>query len=334
MNYILITGGLGYIGSHVSIDLGLSKRNIIIIDNLFNSSLDNLEAIEKIVGKKIIFYKIDIKKRSELDRLFTKFKISHVIHFAALKSISESINNPSQYYSNNILGLLNVLEISKKYNIKKFIFSSTASIYSELNKFPVDENGRLGYKNPYAMSKLICEDIIKNFALENPSIMLVILRYFNPIGNHTSGLLGDWSTKNKSDNIINGLYKALMTNSPFIVYGNSYKTKDGSAIRDFIHVSDLSSAHIKALKHFDTKSNCITFNVGLGYGTSVLEFVETFCKVNKCKLEIKIGVSREGDLPICYSQSNKIHNYINWKPKYNLNKMCRDAYIFYKNKIL
>jgi len=332
MQNILVTGGLGYIGSHTVIDLLEKGYNVIILDNCSNSSENIIDRIKLITKKNLSFYRIDICDNISLEKIFLKYHIHSIIHFAALKSIPDSFKNTEIYFKNNVGGLLNVLDLAMKYNVKNFVFSSSAAIYSDKNKFPVNENAKLNFTNPYAETKLEGEKIIKKITFEK-NINIAILRYFNPVGNHSSGLLGD-EPKISSTNIVPMIYKAIIDNSDFYIFGNDYNTNDGSPIRDFIHVVDLAQAHEKMISFISKKRGIHTFNIGLGYGVSVRKFIETFVRENKVNINIKEGKPREGDLIECYADCTKILSTNYWQPKKNINDMMKDSYTYlYRNFI-
>lgn len=329
---ILITGGLGYIGSHTVIDLLNKKYNVIIVDNCSNSSERILDQIKLISNNNLSFYKVNITNYKSLEQIFLKYSIDSVIHFAALKSIPESIAKPELYFKNNIHGLQNIIDLVLKFNIKNFIFSSSAAVYSNKNIFPVDENAKLGFTNPYAETKLEGEKLIKKNLLGR-NINIAILRYFNPVGNHSSGLLGD-EPKMSSSNIIPMIYKAIIENSDFTIFGDNYNTSDGTAVRDFIHVVDLAEAHENIISFISNVGGIHTFNVGHGHGISVRNFVNKFINVNKVNFNINVGEHREGDLVECYADCKKILSTNHWQPKKNINDMVKDSYTYlYQNFI-
>ena len=329
---ILITGGLGYIGSHTVLNfLKHTKNKIVIVDNCSNSNLYVLKTLEHLTKQSIPFYQADIGDYSKMIEILTKEKIDSVVHFAAAKSVSDSIKNPEFYFQNNVTALLVFLNAMRRCAVKKIIFSSSATVYSSSNNFPVDEKGELGYLNPYGQSKLVCEDLLIREQQES-GLKVNILRYFNPVGNDSSGLLGDYLSSSAT-NIMPMILKALEQNKKFYIYGHDYPTKDGSPVRDYIHVCDLANAHRLSFECLDEYSGFQIMNVGLGIGVSVLELISTFNAVNEEKIQIDYKNRREGDLGVCYANVNKIKDYLAWQPKYNLSDMCRDAYCFYKKNI-
>jgi UDP-glucose 4-epimerase len=330
MSYILVTGGLGFIGSHTVVELLLNNYNIIIIDNLVNSSKDVLKKIEYITNhKNLLFFNIDIRDALKLENLFVEYKIKLVIHFAALKSVSDSIKNPLQYYDCNVNGTINLLNVMKKYECYKIIFSSSATVYGN-NVYPVNEESSIGngITNPYGQTKYMIEQILKDLYESNNNWSITILRYFNPIGAHPSGLLGE-NPNDIPNNLFPYLLKVAIGKIKSLdIYGSNYDTPDGTCIRDFVHVVDLASGHVKALEQIfnsnDTKINI--YNLGTGKGTSVKELIETFEKVNNVKLAYNYTNKRDGDLPCVYADIKKASIELNWICKYNIEDMCKHGY--------
>lgn len=326
-NSILVTGGLGYIGKNTIYHLSQHLDNdLIIIDNLSNSSLDSLSILKKLINNKVYFYDVDIRDSSKINDVLNQHQIDSVIHFAALKSVNESIRKPGLYFDNNVLGLLNLIEIIQKYRVKNFIFSSSATVYAEYNQFPVSESDPLGYKNPYGQTKLISEDILKRMH-DAFGINVGILRYFNPLGNLSNGFFGD-QLNDAAKNIMPMIYKSLLYNLPFSIFGDNYDTKDGTPVRDYIHVEDLANAHYLMHNHLFEKGGFHIFNVGLGSGTSVLELINKFCDINNVHIPIEFHDRREGDLAICYANADKLKKELHWRPTKNLDDMCLDSYHF------
>lgn len=329
---ILVTGGAGYIGSHTIIELlETSDFNVVSIDNYSNSSSKTFDRIELITGKKILNHEIDICNKALLEKIFESNKnIIGIIHFAAFKAVGESVSNPQKYYHNNINSLLNILDCSIKYNIPNFIFSSSCSVYGNINVLPVKETTPIGKaESPYAYTKQIGEEILKDYARANKQLQTIALRYFNPVGAHMSGLNGELSI-NKPSNLVPVITNtAIGKLKQLIVYGNDYPTRDGTCIRDYVHVSDIASAHIKALNHLIKKTNTLNFsifNLGTGMGVSVMEAIQSFEKISEKKLNYIIGPKREGDVGAIYSDNTFSENTLNWKPKYNLDQMMESAW--------
>jgi len=329
---ILITGGLGYIGSHTVLNfLQNTSHKVVVVDNCSNSNLSILSTIENLTQKKIIFYQADVGDYPRMVEILSKEKIDSVIHFAAAKSVSDSIKNPEYYYQNNIIALMLLLRAMSCCGVKKIIFSSSATVYSSSNDFPVNEAGALGYINPYGQTKLICEDILIR-EHQQSGLNVNILRYFNPLGNEPSGSLGDIVSSTAS-NIMPMILKALRQEKEFFIYGFDYPTKDGSPVRDYIHVCDLADAHRLSYDSLEKTPGCLILNVGLGLGVTVLELITKFNEVNQVKIPIKFKTRREGDLATCFSNADKIKAHLSWRPRYDLSDMCRDAYSFYKKQL-
>jgi UDP-glucose 4-epimerase len=323
MTYILVTGGLGFIGSHTVLELLDKQYKIIIIDNLSNSSKDVLK-----VFKNILFFKIDLRNNLQLENLFVKYRISAVIHFAALKAVGESINNPLQYYDNNICGTMNLLEIMRKYDCKKIIFSSSATVYGE-NKYPVTEDSAvgIGLTNPYGKTKYMIEQILTDLYNSDKSWSITILRYFNPIGAHPEGLLGE-NPNDTPNNLFPYLLKVIANKLPVLtIFGNDYDTEDGTCIRDFIHVVDLARGHVKALEQMSKDNPKLrVYNLGTGKGTSVKELIGIFEKVNNVFINHKYSARREGDLPIVYANTDRANKELDWQCIYTVEDMCKHGY--------
>lgn len=328
---IIVTGGLGYIGSHFISALDSSKYNVICVDNLSNSSLDHLEYIKSIFDK-IDFYNTDLLNYQDLIKVCKSYdSIDAIVHFAALKFVDESIQNPNKYYSENINSTLNILKLSDLYKIRKIIFSSSASIYGDQKKQPVNEKMRPFPKSPYAYSKLMCERIIEDYCNLSKFTKAVSLRYFNPIGAHPSLLLGEFSNSKPGNIMQNILTKASSNNDFFSVFGNDYSTDDGTALRDYIHVMDLASAHKYFLDYLDTSNKKYDFfNVGTGTPTSILKLLNSFNYVNNTKINYKFCERRPGDIGVSYSDNTKILKYTNWKPIYSVSEMCFHSFEWFK----
>ena len=296
---ILVTGGCGYIGSHTVVDLLNDGLEVVIVDNLVNSKRDVLEKIKKITGKCVTFYEYDLCDMEKLDSIFEKESISAVIHFAGLKAVGESVSIPLKYYQNNLTGTINLLLCMQKYNVKKIIFSSSATVYGNPKTLPIKEDFPLSTTNPYGTTKLMIETILKDLYQSDNSFDITILRYFNPIGAHKSGLLGE-DPNGIPNNLMPYIVKVATGKLPVLnIFGADYKTVDGTGVRDYIHVLDLSYGHMLALKN--KKTGLKIYNLGTGKGTSVLELVTMFETVNKVKINKKIVGRREGDIDACYA---------------------------------
>lgn len=326
---VLVTGGVGYIGSHTCISLLESGYTVIVVDNLSNSSIDTLEKIKKITNKNITFYMLDVTDENSLEHVFKKHNLHGVIHLAGLKSVRESVDKPLDYYSNNVIGTLNLIRLCQKYNVIQFVFSSSATVYGD-NEIPFKETLKLlPATTPYGESKAISERILRDVSKANPDFKISILRYFNPIGAHESGLIGD-SPRGIPNNLMPYVTRVAKGElSKLKIYGNDYPTKDGTAVRDYIHVMDLAEGHVAALKKL--KKGVNIYNLGTGKGTSVLELVRVFEKVNKVNVPYEIVDRRPGDIAICYADVSKAKRELGWVAKRDIYSMCRDAWKFEKN---
>lgn len=332
---ILVTGGLGYIGSHTAIELSKDYETVIV-DNLINSNISTLKRINKIGFSKIIFEKLDLCNLNDVKSLFKKHpNIEGVIHFAALKNVSESVKDPLSYYQNNIISLLNLLsEINERKMKINFIFSSSCAVYGQSENLPISENEiKKPALSPYGNTKQICEDILTDFSKINSKFNVVSLRYFNPIGAHESGEIGELP-KGEPQNLVPYITQsAAKIRGKLTIFGNNYNTPDGTCIRDYIHVVDLAKAHICALNYLlDNKGvNNEFFNIGTGKGNSVLEIINSFEKVTGKKVVYKIGPRRPGDITAAYADNEKALKYLHWKPNYSLEDALLSAWNWEKN---
>jgi len=315
--YTLITGGLGYIGSHIAAAL---KNKAIILDNRINSKLDfrkNLPHCKVHIG--------NINQKN-LDKIFLNHKINKVIHMAGLKSVNESMSNPLKYYENNIYSTIELLKSMNKFNINKLVFSSSATVYGNNHISPLKENMDLSSTNPYGSTKIILEKLIDDFSMSKRNFKAISLRYFNPIGSNTIYNLPE-QPLGKPQNIMPVLINSIRNKKIFQIFGNDYNTKDGTCIRDYIHVQDLANAHIKSLKSFHKITGHEKFNIGSGRGYSVLELIKTFEKINRIQVNYVFSKKRSGDAAISYSNINKAKKILNWSPELSLKKMCQDSWI-------
>lgn len=329
---ILITGGLGYIGSHTVIECINNCHNAIIVDNLYNSKIEVLYRLNKFLNKDIAFYKIDMQNIKELENVFKENKIDAVIHFAGYKAVGESVEKPLKYYDNNIGITINLLKLMEKYGVKKIIFSSSATVYKESKILPLTENMPLGVTNPYGRSKLIIEEILQDIAFSDKAFKAVILRYFNPIGAHISGLFGE-NNNGIPNNLMPYIVKVAKGELEYLrVFGNDYNTKDGTGVRDYIHVVDLAKAHIKAIKAFDFSKNINIYNIGTGTGYSVLDIVKNFEKATGINIPYKIVERRSGDIGEYYADNKKAKKEIDFTAEYGILEMCKDAWNYEKNR--
>ena len=327
---ILVTGGLGYIGSHTSIALLESGYDLVIIDKLINSNISVLGRIEELTGKTVKFYNFDIRNELKVKDVLDNHPIDAVIHFAAFKSINESIEDPLLYYDNNVIGTIKLTEALQKRGIYKFIFSSSASVYGNPPKSPVSEETPRSTLNPYGATKLMVENILSDLVNANYLWKIGILRYFNPVGAHASGLIGQIP-----DKIPNNLmsYICLVANGDFPhvnVFGGDYNTPDGTAIRDYIHVTDLALAHVAALKKLEHQKGADIFNLGTGIGISVLELINAFEETNEIKIPYKIIDKRAGDSESVFADVSKANKILKWKTEKNLIEMCEDSWRWQK----
>lgn len=325
---ILITGGTGYIGSHTCVELLNAGYEIVIVDNLSNSKREVLYSIEKITAKSVPFYEVDILDRDALSKVFSEQDIQAVIHFAGLKAVGESVAEPLKYYQNNVSGTLALLEVMQWHNIKNIVFSSSATVYGMVEKMPVSEDAELSTTNPYGSTKLMIEDILRDLYASDDTWGISLLRYFNPIGAHSSGLIGEDP---------NGIPNNLM---PYVaqvavgklkelrVFGNDYPTHDGTGVRDYIHVTDLAMGHIKALEKILSDHGLDVYNLGTGKGYSVLDVVQTFERVTDQKIPYSITDRRPGDVASLYANPSKAKEKLGWVAERNLEDMCRDTWGF------
>lgn len=326
---VLVTGGAGYIGSHTVVELLNRGEKIIIVDNFSNSKPEMLNKIRKITNKDFKFYEVDLLDRENLDKVFAENSdIESVIHFAGLKAVGESVEKPIEYYHNNITGTLILLDVMKKYNCKKIVFSSSATVYGDPATVPIREDFPLSTTNPYGSTKLMIEQILQDVAVADKDFCIAILRYFNPIGAHESGLIGEVPNGIPNNimpyimKVAKGEYKELT------IFGDDYPTKDGTGVRDYIHVVDLSKGHLKALDKIRKEAGVKIYNLGTGNGYSVLELVKNFEKVNNVKVNYKIGPRRPGDIPACYADPRKAEKELGWKAEKGIEEMLKDSWNF------
>lgn len=323
---ILVTGGLGYIGSHTVVTLLESGYDVTIIDNLSNSSIDVLDAIKKIANKTVTFYQGDVVDKGLLQSIFQKEKIDAVIHFAGYKAVGESVAKPLMYYHNNLLSTIVLCEVMNEYDCKRLVFSSSATVYGSPKSLPIKEDFPLSTTNPYGTTKLMIEKILKDLYQSDSSWSIAVLRYFNPIGAHPSGLIGE-NPKGIPNNLMPFILKVVSGEQKELkVFGNDYDTKDGTGVRDYIHVVDLANGHIKAIEKVLSQTGIDYYNLGTGHGYSVLEIVSTFEKVNHVKVPYTIVERRAGDVASCYADASYALKELGWKASFDLDDMCRDAY--------
>ena len=335
MKKILITGGAGYIGSHTLIELDKAGYEFVVYDNLSNSSKESIKRVEKIVNKTIFFIEGDIRDKESLRKVFTEYKIDSVIHFAGLKAVGESVAKPIEYYDNNVSGTLKLLEVMKEFNCKKIVFSSSATVYGDPHTTPIKETFPTGATtNPYGQTKYFIEEILKDLYVSDNEFKIAILRYFNPVGAHESGLIGEDP---------NGIPNNLM---PFIsqtavgkreilsVFGGDYDTHDGTGVRDYIHVVDLAYGHVKAINYLDNLKDVekpLVVNLGTGKGYSVLDVINAFEKASEKKINYKIVDRRAGDIAKCYAEPSYAKEILDWEAKRTIEDMCADSWRWQSN---
>ena len=332
MGKILVTGGVGYIGSHTCVELLNNNKEIVVIDNFSNSNSKALDNIKAITNKDFKFYEINYLDRVALEKVFEENDIESVINFAGYKAVGESVQKPLEYYENNIGGAVILLETMKKYNVKKFVFSSSATVYGDPEIIPITEETKIGgTTNPYGTTKLFIEQILQDLYKSDNSWDIAILRYFNPIGAHESGLLGE-DPKGIPNNLMPYITRVAAGKlQELSIFGNDYDTKDGTGVRDYIHVVDLAKGHLLALNKLDKENSGIyIYNLGTGNGYSVLEIVNTFMKVNNVTVPYKIAPRREGDIATCYADPTKAKNELGFVAEKTLEDMCRDGWNFQK----
>lgn len=321
---ILITGGAGFIGSHTAVELLNSGREIVIVDNFVNSKPCVLDRIREITGKDFKFYEVDLLDREGLERVFAENKIESCIHFAGLKAVGESVSQPIRYYHNNLTGTLVLCDLMQKYGSRNFIFSSSATVYGKPESVPIREDFPLSTTNPYGETKLMIERILKDICVANKSFSVTVLRYFNPIGAHASGRIGE-DPQGIPNNLLPYVSKVAAGKLEKLhVFGNDYATHDGTGVRDYIHVVDLAQAHLKALDYAEKRTGIDYFNVGTGVGYSVLDIVKAYEKVSGKKVPYVIEDRRPGDIDECYADPKKAYELLKWSARHSLEEMCRD----------
>ena len=328
---ILVTGGAGYIGSHTVLELLNEGYQVVVVDNLVNSSDQSLLRVQQITGRKPIFYEFNVINKPALDEVFSRHNIDAVIHFAGLKAVGESVANPIRYYRNNLDSTLILCEVMAKHGVKNIVFSSSATVYGEPETVPITEDFPISAQNPYGQTKLFSEIILKDVNTADPEWNIALLRYFNPVGAHESGFIGEDP---------NGIPNNLM---PYIsqvavgkleqlaVFGDDYPTPDGTGVRDYIHVVDLARGHLKALEKLDENPGVVTYNLGTGKGSSVLEMIQAFEEASGIKIPYKIAPRRPGDAASCYADATKAEKELGWKAEYDIKKMCEDAWRWQSN---
>lgn len=323
---ILVTGGAGYIGSHTCISLIQAGHRIVVLDNLSNASREALLRVEKIVGQAIPFVEGDIRDRSLLDSLFSEHDISAVIHFAGLKAVGESTQMPLAYYQNNVSGTLTLLEAMDAANVRRMVFSSSATVYGDPDRVPIPESAPLSATNPYGQTKLMIETMMRDLAAADDNWRIALLRYFNPAGAHESGDIGE-DPSGIPNNLLPYITQVAVGKlEKLSVFGDDYDTPDGTGVRDYIHVLDLADGHVQALEHLDRQSPCEAYNLGTGQGYSVLDLVRTFSEVNDVKVPYQVSARRPGDIGCCYADPTKAEQQLGWSARRDLKSMLRDSW--------
>ena len=329
---ILVTGGAGFIGSHTVVELLKKDEDLIIVDNFINSKPEVLDRVKEITKKDFKFYEVDLLDEEKLENVFKQNNIEAVIHFAGLKAVGESVEKPIEYYHNNITGTLVLLKLMKKYNCKKIIFSSSATVYGTPKEVPIKEDFPLSTTNPYGSTKLMIEQILKDVCISDKDFCAILLRYFNPIGAHKSGLIGE-EPNGIPNNLMPYINKVANGELDHLnIFGSDYNTVDGTGVRDYIHVVDLAKGHVKALEKARKISGAEAYNLGTGKGYSVLEIVKAFEDATGMKVKYKITERRPGDIAECYADPSKALRELGWKAEKTLDEMCQDAWRFTQNK--
>lgn len=328
---ILITGGAGYIGSHTCVELLHAGYEIVVVDNLSNSSLESLRRVRELTGRNFKFYQVDLLNQTELDHVFAENKIEAVIHFAGLKAVGESTQIPLFYYQNNITGTLILCEVMRKYGVNKIVFSSSATVYGMQEHVPISEDLPLSATNPYGRTKLMIEEILNDLYVSNNDWSIALLRYFNPIGAHKSGLIGE-DPNGKPNNLMPFISQVAVGRlGELSVFGNDYPTLDGTGVRDYIHVVDLAWGHLKALEKVMATTGIEAYNLGTGRGYSVLEMVTAFERVTGKHIPYRITDRRPGDIGICYADASKAERELGWIAEKGIEEMCIDAWRWQSN---
>ena len=325
---ILVTGGAGFIGSHTCVELLENGFEVVVIDNLINSKEVSLKHVREITNKDVIFYRVDINDEAGLRQVFSKHKIDCVIHFAGLKAVGESVDMPHWYYFNNISGTLTLLKVMKQFNVKSMVFSSSATVYGCNNQPPLTEDMPTSATNPYGWTKVMQEQILSDIAAADPEMRIALLRYFNPIGAHPSGLIGE-NPNGIPNNLLPYICRVAVGKLPCLnVFGDDYDTVDGTGVRDFIHVVDLAKGHIAAMRYLEKNPGVLTVNLGTGNGYSVLQVVEAYKKACGKDIPVHISPRRPGDVAENYADASKAKELLNWRAELGIDEMCRDAWNF------
>ncbi|MEA1973889.1 MAG: UDP-glucose 4-epimerase GalE [Candidatus Cloacimonadota bacterium] len=323
---VLVTGGSGFIGSHTCVELLERDYQIVVLDNLENSKFEAIRRVENITNKKIKFYKTDLRDYKDLETIFKTENIDSVIHFAGLKSVGESVEKPLEYFDNNLVGTIYLLQLMKKYDVKNLVFSSSATVYGEPKSVPIDETFPLSATNPYGQTKLIIEEMLRDIATANQDWNIILLRYFNPVGAHKSGDIGE-DPNGKPNNLLPFISQvAVGKRKELTVFGDDYPTKDGTGVRDYIHVVDLSVGHIKALEKLKENPGIKAYNLGTGQGYSVLEMIKAFEKASGKKIPYKISERRAGDISTSFANPTLANRELDWEAKLGIDEICENSW--------
>lgn len=327
---ILITGGSGYIGSHTVLELLESNHEITVIDNFINSDLESLHRVKRITGKSFRFHEMDLLDTDALDQLFRQNDFEAVVHFAALKSVGESVEKPMIYYRNNFCGTLNLVEVMQKYAVKRLIFSSSATVYGKAKTVPILETAPTNAMNPYGRTKLFVEEMLKDVYESDPSWSIIILKYFNPIGAHRSGMIGE-DPSGIPNNLLPYITQVAVGRREKVhVFGDDYETPDGSGVRDYIHVVDLAKGHVRAVNKTKDTSGLSIYNLGTGNGYSVFELIKKISEVSNVDIPFEVTHRRAGDIAVCYADATRAQKELGWSAQFGLEEMCRDSWRWQK----
>ena len=327
---ILVTGGAGYIGTHACVELLNAGYEIVVVDNFYNSKPEAIKRIKDITSKDFKFYECDLLDKGELDKIFNENNIEAIIHFAGYKAVGESVDKPLMYFQNNVTGTLILCEVMEKYKCNKIVFSSSATVYGVPKEVPIKEEAQLSVTNPYGRTKLMIEQILGDLFTSNNNWSILLLRYFNPVGAHESGLIGE-DPKGIPNNLVPYIAKVAIGELDKVrVFGNDYNTVDGTGVRDYIHVVDLAKGHVKALEYALNNKGIEAVNLGTGKGYSVLQIIEAYSKASGRDIPYEITERRKGDIAECYADTSKAFSMLNWKSEYDIDKMCLDSWKWQK----
>lgn len=328
---ILVTGGAGFIGSHTILELLNEGHSVVVLDNLCNSKITSLERVEELTGRSVTFKKLDLLDVNGMDKLFGEYTIDSVIHFAGLKAVGESVEKPLYYYENNVTGTINLCNVMNDHNVKRMVFSSSATVYGNPAESPLTEESELSATNPYGQTKLTIEHIFRDLCRSDADWKVSLLRYFNPVGAHESGQIGEDPTGIPNNLMPYVTQVAVGKRARLSVFGSDYPTHDGTGVRDYIHVTDLAKGHLKALENLEQETGAEAYNLGTGNGSSVLDVIHTFEKVTGKKIPYDLTDRRPGDAAICYADATKAKKRLGWETKKTLEDMCRDAWKWQTN---